>query len=29
MLIEDQEFQEKLKDEETTILEAMIKCSLG
>lgn len=29
MLIKNQEFQEKLKDEETNILEAMIKCSLG
>lgn len=29
MLIEYKEFQEKLKDEETHILEAMLKCSLG
>lgn len=28
MLIENQEFHEKLKDEESNIVEAMLKCSL-
>lgn len=29
MLIEYKEFHEKLKDEETHILETMLECSLG